>query len=350
MHFPNDLRDKYINLIDPIVITDLSGVILEANDKFGDITGISPDNIRGTHISQVDQHSKNVLVREFQNNPVMTNSSYNLLTAEGGLLPVDLHIGHMMVGQVQCLQWTYRIVSNTFQLDEYSAMIVHDLRTPLANIITSLELLDTLPAVNSSSDLQEVIRIARHSAGQMSDELSNLLDSRHFISSRSLIKMDWTDMSEVIHEASAVVKPAADRRTQTIRSCLADLPVVKADKDMLRRVMTNLLENAVKFSSIGGEISISIDSHGEALVITVTNSGLAAGEQMESQTREKSTAQAGLREPRGYGLGLAFCDLAVKAHGGELKSRLNRDGSRTYSIILPLTNNFDLTGTIKDEV
>ena len=349
MHFPDDLRDKYINLIDPIVITDLSGVILEANDKFGDITGISPDNIRGTHISQFDQHSKNVLIREFQNNPVMTNSSYNLLTADGGLLPVDLHIGHMMVGQVQCLQWTYRIVSNTFQLDEYSAMIVHDLRTPLANIITSLELLDTLPAVNISSDLQEVIRIARHSAGQMSDELSNLLDSSHLLTGRGLIKMDWTDMSEVIHEASAMVKPAADERTQTIRLCVADLPVVKADRDMFRRVMTNLLENAVKFSPIGGEISVSVESCGEALVIAVTNSGLAAGEQLDVQIGKKS-AQAGVGEPRGYGLGLAFCDLAVKAHGGKLKSVTNRDGSRTYSIMLPLTNNFDLTGTIKDEV
>lgn len=350
MHYNGDLKDKFINQIDPIVITDLSGVILEANDKFVEITGFSLEKLCCAHITQYEQQSGKVLNYEFQNSAVIDISGSNLLTAEGDFLPADLHVCLMMSGQTQYLQWTYRIVPGSFRQDEYLAMIVHDLRTPLSNIITSLDLLDTLSVVSNSSDAQEVIRIARHSAGQLSDDLSNLLDSRHLLAGRSLIKMDWTEMSAVIQEAVALVLSAADERRQTIQCSPVKIPRLMADEDMLRRAITNLLENAVKFSPIGGEISVSAESCGEVLVITVTNSGLTAGKRLKAQIGEKPTALAGVREPRGYGLGLAFCDLAVKAHGGELKSGVNSDDGRTYSIILPLNNNFDLTGTIKDEV
>ena len=83
MHYTGDLKDKFINQIDPIVITDLSGVILEANDKFVEITGFSLEKLCCAHITQYEQQSGKVLNYEFQNSAVIDISGSNLLTAEG---------------------------------------------------------------------------------------------------------------------------------------------------------------------------------------------------------------------------------------------------------------------------
>ena len=350
MHNSGDFRDKFINQIDPIVITDLLGVILEVNSKFMELTGVNHDEVFGQYISRYAQGVETVLQNAFQNYDEMSLSGAILHTVDGDVVLSDLLVCLVSSENGQYLQWTFRFSDAAFQQEEYTTMLVHDLRTPLSNIITSLELLDTLPPVSSSSDAKEVIQIAQRSAAQLSDDLSNLLDSHHILSGRSLIRTEWIEMSSIIQEAAAMLKPGADAHLQTIQYSPCNIPRIRADADMLRRVITNLLENAVKSSPADSEISVSAESSDEALVIKVTNFGLAAGGQPKVQVDRQSPAHAQVREPRGYGLGLAFCEMALRAHGGELKRRINRDGSRTYSIILPLDNNFDLTGTIKEEV
>jgi signal transduction histidine kinase len=119
----------------------------------------------------------------------------------------------------------------------------------------------------------------------------------------------------------------------------ADIPAdLNADSELLRRILSNLIHNALKYTPSGGSVSLDISSHGSAVRFAVMDTGIGiAAENLErlfsKYYRVEGSNQTGRR---GSGLGLYFCRLAVEAHGGKISVSSTIDRGTTIAFDIPI--------------
>jgi len=114
------------------------------------------------------------------------------------------------------------------------------------------------------------------------------------------------------------------------------MPVLRVDVDMIRRVMINLLENASKFTPVDGNISISAQHVGKAVQVRVKDDGFGVPAEMKEFIFKKFTRLQVQSVPKGIGLGLAFCRLAIGAHGGKIWVEPNQGKGSCFIFTLPV--------------
>ena len=121
-----------------------------------------------------------------------------------------------------------------------------------------------------------------------------------------------------------------------MRFALTDeLPALYIDQEMIERVIINLLDNAIKYSPPGGAITLSTASSNGEVYVRVKDSGPGIPPEAQQLIFDKFARVKQRNMPHGVGLGLAFCKLAVEAHGGRIWVRSNGIGS-TFTIALPV--------------
>jgi len=114
-----------------------------------------------------------------------------------------------------------------------------------------------------------------------------------------------------------------------------DLPEVLMDGDMIRRVLINLLENAVKFSPSSGVIRLGAELADDQVAIWVQDDGPGIPSHERERIFEKFTRLGSKDNPKGLGLGLAYCRLAVMAHGGRIWAESESGTGSTFKFVLP---------------
>lgn len=201
-------------------------------------------------------------------------------------------------------------------------MIVHDLRNPLTNIMVALETLDFDPQTPPpDAPLAQVpaLEIAHASAEQMLELVSSILDITRLERGQMVLECVTLDVSQLAREAvQAAAAQAAERQVQLESVLPTELPFVQADAGLIRRVLQNLLGNALKFTPAGGQVHVSAwsDLDQAAVVVAVADTGL--GIPPDAQPRLFQMFTPGRGRGSGSGIGLAFCRLALEAHGGQI--------------------------------
>jgi signal transduction histidine kinase len=115
-----------------------------------------------------------------------------------------------------------------------------------------------------------------------------------------------------------------------------ELPPLWADRDLLARVLQNLLDNAIKFTPSRGEIVVRVDQpDAESLLFVISDTGLGIPPDQQEHIFDRF-ARVRREEGEGAGLGLALCKLAVEAHGGRIWVESEPDQGSTFKFILPL--------------
>jgi signal transduction histidine kinase len=215
---------------------------------------------------------------------------------------------------------------------------VHDLKDPLSTIDlrAALLLLDaTLPAQARSSI--ERIRTQVRSALL---QVLNLLDIRMLDEGRLEARYEPVDLFRMVRELLADFDTKAQARALTLRSDI-EVPQITADPDLLRRVLANLLDNAVRHAPNGSVVAVTAHRIAGARVeLRVVDAGASIPGNMTERIFDPfvqvEEAGAAYRHRTGRGLGLAFCKLAVEAHRGEI-AVTNIDKRTVFSIKLPET-------------
>lgn len=229
---------------------------------------------------------------------------------------------------------------------DLSNMIVHDLRSPLTNIMVSVDLLLKQSTGTLTDSQQRILQIASTSCQQMLDLVNALLDIRRL--QQQTIELHRRPI-EIVELANNVLERleqlAQDKRIQTDNQ-LASLPRVMADPDMMRRVLQNLVDNALKFSRPGEPVRLTGTSGSEAslpqghapgrwVIIAVQDCGVGIPEEYHHIIFELFTQAPG-GYGRGTGVGLAFCKLAVEAHGGQIWVESVPGEGTTFYFSLPV--------------
>jgi len=208
--------------------------------------------------------------------------------------------------------------------DDLTQMILHDLHNPLSAIYVAMDVVgvadwDRNPALEQhrSVDEREALRIAYQSSLRAQEMIDNLLTTARLESGQMPVEIKPVDLADVLAKIVREMTPLAEERQITLRLKLsADLPLVRADRALLDRVILNLLGNAVKFIPAGGRITLSVRREAARVLLAVADTGPGIPPSVLPHVFEKFAR--GEVVERGYGLGLAFCKLAVEAMGGRL--------------------------------
>lgn len=339
-------RRRYAGLfedsIDPILITDLEGTITEANHSAEAFLGYQRGELLGRGILSLHVPDPERLPEDLSQLKQGETLAYNgrATHREGHPLPVEVHVKRIDIGGQPHLQWILRDISERLELDELRAdliqMIFHDLRSPLGNVISSLEVLKaSLP--EDDETVQSVLTIALRSSRRLSRLVESLLDLNQLEAGQAVLHKSKASIGAVITDAVEEVHPVAEAKGHTIRFNLAtDLPPLEFDVEMIRRVLINLLENAIKYTPSGGSIDVSARREGDEVVVSVRDTGPGIPAHEQSRVFEKFSRIQAEGRPKGLGLGLAFCRLAVEAHGGRIWVESQEGQGSTFSFTLPL--------------
>ena len=255
------------------------------------------------------------------------------------ILPVEIHVRKVIINEKELIQWTLRDISERKALDvlreDMMSMIYHDLRSPLANIISSLDILDTLLPKNSS--ITPVFQIAMRSTDRMQRLINSLLDIKRLEAGQPITNPKLTNMNILLQESVEALEPTISSKHQKILLDIhPDLPQLYADEGMLKRVVINLLENAIKFSPLDGDILLAASSDDGQLFISIKDSGPGIPDDAQDRIFNKFTRLDAKSFPKGIGLGLAFCKLAVNAHNGKIWVESTIGQGSQFNISLPL--------------
>jgi PAS domain S-box-containing protein len=211
--------------------------------------------------------------------------------------------------------------------DEFLAMLGHELRNPLAPLVTTLELIKLKAGDTLAQECAVIERQLHHVLRLVND----LMDTSRIARGKAEIAARPIDLTEVVTAAVEMVSPLFEQRRQGIDvSLAADLKVV-GDPDRLAQVITNLLHNAAKYSADGSRIALDGAREHHDVVLTVRDHGIGIEESRLASIFEPfvQAPQALDRGEGGLGLGLAIARALVDLHGGTLAA--NSDGPGTGS-------------------
>jgi heavy metal sensor kinase len=209
----------------------------------------------------------------------------------------------------------------------------HELRTPLAVMRSELDV--TLQADLPSLEAREVLESAREEVERMSRIVENLLIMARIDEGQLRLLLSPVILQELVRAVVREIQPLAD--TKALRIEIAgELGEVHADRERLGLAVTNLVENAVKYSPSGGEVRISVWDRGNNVGITVTDSGPGIPRQELPRIFDRffRVDPARSRREGGSGLGLAICREIIRAHGGRVWAESEEGLGSSFSLSL----------------
>jgi signal transduction histidine kinase len=226
---------------------------------------------------------------------------------------------------------------------ELVSMLAHDIRGLLGAVASAVEVaridLEDLPR----RDAHRFLAIAERNTSELVDLATNLLDSYRIDEGRLRPRLGPVDLAAVVEDV--VDRLDGQARHRDVRVVVVGDPVtgVLGDRDLLSRVLLNLVSNAVKFSPPGGTITIDLESGlaapggREGTVVSVRDEGpgIAAADLARIFERFTPLALPGGNRPVGSGLGLAFCRKVIDLMGGEIWVESEPGRGSTFAFVLP---------------
>ncbi|NLF65762.1 MAG: GAF domain-containing protein [Chloroflexi bacterium] len=248
-------------------------------------------------------------------------------------LPVSA--GDAAVGRLIVLQDISRERELQRMRSDVTHMMVHDLRNPLNVVASGLEMARAGLRDVDQPKVKEILRIAGQSTERLLALVDDILHISRLEDGRLPLDLQLTSLGALVQDALEAERPLAEAKgLELVAHIQPDLPLAKADPWLLTRVLHNLVDNAIKFAPPGSPITVTVCRREGAFVVSVQDHGPGVAADMRERLFEKFASSDGHK--RGTGLGLAFCRLAVEAHGGRIGERnANGDGA-IFEFTLPL--------------
>jgi len=223
--------------------------------------------------------------------------------------------------------------------NQLTEMIVHDLRGPLTAILSGLTLLKTHIDEGSESPIvEQAIAVSERSVQQMLGLVNSLLTISSLESGEAQLTLESVDLTTIMREISEIYLPEANKSGIIIDTDLQPSVLVWLDREKIARVLSNLVDNALKFTPAGGQIKLSLKGEGELVDIQIADTGPGVPMEYRERIFDRYGQIPGISgRRRGTGLGLAFCKLAVDAHAGRIWVEDNPAGGSIFRIQLSLS-------------
>jgi two-component system, OmpR family, phosphate regulon sensor histidine kinase PhoR len=219
---------------------------------------------------------------------------------------------------------------------EFLSNISHELRTPLTSIMAFVETLED-GAINDAENNTRFLGVIRRNAERMHSLIADILELSMIESGSVSVEFRDVRVAGIVDEVFASLSAKAKDREVTLVNNAASGATVRADSVRLEQMLTNLVDNAIKFNRTGGRVTVDLESADSVDTISVADTGEGMTPEQLGRIFERfyRADRARSRDVGGTGLGLAIVKHLAKLHGGEVTvtSELTR-GSR-FKIELP---------------
>ena len=346
------LKDSYAELFeasaDMIVITDYRDRILDVNRKACQILRRTKEALIGSDITLIDGRLSSPLAEHSKDLQAWREVSLEMDIFDPYREPISLEMNarHVRYEGQEGVQWVGRDISARRQSEKMRQdlidMLVHDLRRPVANLIIAVEFLSmVLGSTVADPEIHKILELAQLNGQEARDLLDSMLDVGRLEAGEIYLQRSWVELNETIQAVKAQVTPrAVAKQMELIFRPLPEIPTVWIDRGMIRRVLVNLVDNAIKYTPDQGIASLTTTISDAAVCFAITDTGLGISQADQARIFNKfSRVDHSSQAPAGVGLGLAFCKLAVEAHGGAIwveSEGVPGQGS-TFYLTIPLS-------------
>ena len=252
-----------------------------------------------------------------------------------GILIVCIDVTEQVVAR-QRVEGANRDAENANRAkDEFLAMLGHELRNPLAPILTALQLMRLRASVGAEKEQAVIERQVNHLVRLVDD----LLDVSRITRGKVELKRARVEIAEVVAKAIEMASPLLEQRQHRLTVTVPQSGLlVDADPSRMAQVVSNLFTNAAKYTEPGGAITVTGRAHGEEVTLSVRDTGIGIASDMLPRVFDLFTQepQALDRAQGGLGLGLAIARTLIAMHGGTIAAESEGRGRGSeFTIRLP---------------
>ncbi len=225
--------------------------------------------------------------------------------------------------------------------EDLTRMIVHDLRSPLTAINTSMKLLTEMipPGDALGRSIQKTTDVSQRALRKLLNLVDSLLDIAKMESGTVTLDTEQHDLRPIAESVRIELSPLAEELNIAVDIDIPEsFPLLAIDGNKIERVLLNLVDNALKFTPVDGQVQIRACGQSDNMVlIHVIDNGPGVPDDYKVRIFERfQQIDQGRSHRRGTGLGLTFCRLAVEAHGGKIWIEDNPAGGSIFAFTLPI--------------
>ena len=215
--------------------------------------------------------------------------------------------------------------------------VSHDLRSPLASVIGAASSLSAYGETMPESDRQQLLDSIRSEGERLDRYIQNLLDMTRLGSAGLTLNRDWASIDEILGTALSRAQRAFPE-VGMVADLAPELPLLRVHPALIEQALFNILENAAKFSPVGGKVLARVHAAGDQLVIEISDSGPGIPEAERARIFDMFYSVArGDRDSRGSGLGLTIVRGMIGAHAGKVTAQAGPGGvGTTILVTLPV--------------
>lgn len=269
-----------------------------------------------------------------------TNKAGHILGIEGIIRDISEH----KQAEAELIAAHYELQEKNAQLaelnaskDRFFSIISHDLRTPFTSILGITEFIATNIDTYSKQEIRDQVERLKTAAEKLYALLENLLTWSRI--QRGAIKCDPAviDLFDIAQENMVIFLPKAEHKNIALRSMVQKNTRVYADYGMVNTIMRNLISNALKFTAVGGSVTVLASTRDQYVEVAVADTGYGIPQAELTKLFRIDTTYSGVGTAgeQGTGLGLILCKELVEQHGGEIWVESEVGKGTTFRFIIP---------------
>ena len=284
---------------------------------------------------------KTVLKRE---KPMMEVET-TVRNKSGETIPIRMHTAGLfdergqLIGGIEVFQDISHVKALQRERDNFISMIAHDMKSPIIGIHGFAHRLLKRP--QEQNKIREYLSIIEKESEKLESLINDFLEISRLQAGKLKLNLSATSLDKELHELYETYRfRAAEKGLDLELHADEPLPIIEADSATLRRVFTNLLDNAIKFSKETGTIAIYTRETENEVVVEVKDQGIGIDPADLPYIFETFYRAQGERQERaGFGLGLAGVKAIVERHGGDLRVHSEPGEGSTFVVLLPKPRN-----------
>lgn len=229
-----------------------------------------------------------------------------------------------------------RLSEETAYKNEFFAIMSHELRTPLTSILAFARILREVDSLDAKT--RSAVEEIEANATLLLNMVNNILTISKAEAHKNELVVEPVDFVDLLGFVRKSLEPVAKNKGISLTAKTdADVPVSMADWEKLRRIVENLVDNAIKYTHVGGRVDVRATFDGDCIAVAVSDDGMGIDEADQEGIfeRYRQAGQSPNRRYRGTGLGLAVVKELAELHGGSVSVESARKLGSTFTVRIP---------------
>ncbi len=339
-------------IADGVVVTDTEGRVILYNDAAERILGVPRDVILGESVHALPASlsvgaemaarglaAVSKWVGTPARNRLMMEERFSVGNKVASVRVAPVMMSDELLGTAALFRDISKEVEAERVKNEFISTVSHELRTPMTSIKGYTDLLFMQAAGPITDGQRKFLTVIKSNADRLATLVNDLLDISRIETGRIRLDRQPNHVAQVVQDVVAALSKQAEEKNLTISVKMkAALPPVYADRDRLTQILTNLLDNACRYTQADGKITISARRAADKVQIDVADTGIGISPQDQEKVFERfyRADHPVVQETGGTGLGLSIVKSFVELHGGTLWLKSELGKGSTFSFTMPI--------------